>query len=154
MGNIFDEYGKAEKARKKKQAPAASNKNTLPPVNPTEIKEQARLNNYESNAIFKKIEEMKQDLDKQIADVQEKGEKVGLNPSALMKMLGPDFKGDFEVLSKYIKVPKSDDDFYSDPAATVEPPPPQPTESINAEEAMTKQRRSKMRGAKNNWLPM
>lgn len=158
MGNIFDEFSKSEIMRKKnKQKRNDKNKPrqlhpsplTTPAPIPSSKQEEMRLQSYEINRIFKQMDEMQSDLDEKLSDIIAQAERAGVDPNAAMRILGPTYAPEIQIIRTVAGIEEKKGDLEEPPMTTPLRKQPQTSEEI-----LTKQRRGKLRGARQKWLPM
>lgn len=149
MGNIFDEAARQGQNKHKKIKPG----HTLP-ANPAPAVPNAKSSrsdkfsqeDAEVAEMFQRMHEMKRDLDRQLETVYEKGKQQHVNVDQLVNnmshMLVQDYEKIKETESKVAK------DFGPNVAS------PKMKSPQKSEEKLTQERKAKMRGARQKWIPM
>jgi hypothetical protein len=136
--NIFDILGKGSKP-----------KHSLP-LNKGNFPSAKKPSNAESEAIeqmFKKMRTMEKDLANQLADLYLQGKMQPQIEALLMQKLGALNKKQIEDVAEQERILK-------EKISQAIPPESCLRKNPKSKEKMTQERRGKMRGAKNKWIPM
>lgn len=138
MGNIFDEAARQEKNKmlKKKAASKSPGDSVSKPTPPSQ-----RTENTEIKEIFQSIREMQSDLDHQFAEVKEQGKKHHVNVN---KLIANTLSKEYEKVKEAELKLKNAVNIEVTPIASV----------AKSEDKLTKERKGKLRGARQKWIPM
>lgn len=137
--NIFEaarKMGTKKKVAASKPAPeAASKKNENLEIDP------------EVKGMLQKIQDMSNDLDNQLDSIYKKGKEAKINVSVLIENTGQLSDKQFEDMQAQKKT-------LMDKITKAVPPASCLKKKQKSKEELTQERKGKMRGARNNWIPV
>jgi len=138
--NIFESAGKQGLSQKKKAVVQFENRVEKSPQQPS-------VHNEEINIMLQKMQNMKLDLENQLTEIYRKGEESKINVSLLMKDAGSLTRQEIQKMEAQKKILEDEIDLVIPQESCLK-------RKSKSKEKMTQERKGKLRGARNNWIPV
>jgi len=142
--NIFDTASK-QASQKKKTVDGKSQQEGV--ENPTKKTLSENSSSSEIDLMLKKMQDMKTDLENQLASVYRKGRESKINVSYLVESVSSLTKQQLEKIEEQKKL-------LVDKINVAIPTETCIKKNAKGKEKLTQERKGKMRGARNNWIPV